>query len=118
MCIAKACSTIFIGMALVLAGCTHHFPDENARDFYRQIDYSPDRRVHEEVCPLLELVRISENGVVVMRYTSNQPYLVYAAPGEYLRGECGNIAFKVVSIDSSRGTVTIEYLYSTTRPQI
>jgi len=107
-------------LAALLFGCacTHHFPDENAKDVYRKIDYSKDMRIHNEVCPQLEFVEITESAVVVMRYTSNRPHLVRAGVGEYLRDETGCIAYRVVAVDRARGVAVIEYLFSTTYPLI
>jgi hypothetical protein len=105
-----ACLINSVGLSQVLV--------ERGQDTYLQLDYSHSKPIYEEICPRLKFVRISENGVVVMQCTSDQKYFVYASPGEYLRGECGNTGFKVVSINCRLGTAKIEYLHSTKRPKL
>ncbi len=100
----------------LVSACSHHFPDENARDYYKTAEYSTATPTHNEVTANLKFIKITPLGVVVMQYTTNRDYIVYASPGEYLRGELGNTAFKVTSVDASEGIATIEYLYMTTRP--
>ncbi len=109
---------VLVGAALISPTITQASSYEAGIDTYKQIEYSVRKPIHESICKRLEFVKITTNGVVVMRYTTDQTYFVYASPGEYLRGECGNIGFKVISINAPLGCALIEYLHSTTRPTL
>jgi hypothetical protein len=57
----------------------------------------------------LILLRVTKLGIVVMTYTTNKEYVVYGSSGQQLRGECGDIAYTVVSSSMAAQTVVISY---------
>lgn len=110
----KALTTSFL-VLLLLSGCAsrHHFPDEGASDVWGSTTVSTG------VPPLdghLSFIGVSRDGVLTMKYVSDREYLVTGKPGEYLRGECGQIAYKVISVSAEKNSAQLSFLVSTTRP--
>jgi hypothetical protein len=100
---------------LLLSGCAsrHHFPDEGASDVWGSTTVSkgtPPLDGH------LSFVGVSGDGVLTMKYVSDREYLVTGKPGEYLRSESGQIAYKVISVSTEKNSAVVSFLVSTTRP--
>lgn len=102
-------------LLLLLSSCAsrHHFPDDGAYDVWKSTTVSM------ETPPLdgrLSFVSVSRDGVLTMKYVSDREYVVTGKPGQYLRGDCGQIAYKVISVSPEKNTAEISFFAATTRP--
>ncbi|NDC74980.1 hypothetical protein EBZ70_06785 [bacterium] len=82
-------------------------------DVYAQLRVSSKPSEKSAFGGLLVFFKVEDGGRVVMFYNTDRMHLVRANVGEYLKGDFGELPFKILSASSERQEVIISYLAAT-----